>query len=71
MAYTARRDQCGGCLMPTPADLLNMLQPTNGQYARVFLVHGESNGSEVLADKLRKLGYPEVTVAERGMKVSF
>ena len=57
--------------MPTPADLLNMLQPTNGQYARVFLVHGESNGSEVLADKLRELGYPEVTVAERGMKVSF
>ena len=54
------------------ADLLKMLTPTNGRFPRkVFLVHGEEDESEVLADKLRELGYPEVTLAERGMKVSF
>ncbi len=54
------------------ADLLKMLTPTGGRYPKkVFLVHGEEDESEALTTKLRDLGYPEVTLAEPGMKVSF
>ncbi len=49
-------------------DLLEMLQPRAGKTKRLFLVHGEPEQSEVLAEKLREIGFADVTVAERGQR---
>lgn len=47
-------------------DLLRLLSPLAGNGRRVFLVHGETDQSEVLAGKLREKGVTDVTVATRG-----
>ncbi len=50
-------------------DLLDLLSPRVPGTKRVFLVHGEPEGAEVLAKKLRGVGFPEVVVAQRGLRV--
>lgn len=49
------------------ADLLQMLTPRAKSTKRVYLVHGEPDQSTILADKLRQIGFAQVTVVNRGM----
>lgn len=49
-------------------DLLNLLTPLAKKAQRVFLVHGETDQSTVLADKLRQRDFGEVSVAKRGQR---
>ena len=46
-------------------DLLDLLKPRVEKTKRIFLVHGEPEQSEVLAEKLREIGFREVVVARR------
>ncbi len=52
------------------ADLLRMFAAVRGQVQRVFLVHGEEEQASVLTRRLREDGFPEVTPAQRGLRVS-
>ena len=51
------------------ADLLRLITARRAEVERVFLVHGEPEQSEVLADKLRASGLPQVELGQRGQRV--
>lgn len=51
------------------ADLLRMSAPLVGQTKRIFLVHGESDQSSVLAAKLQDANFADVQIARLGLTV--
>ena len=52
-------------------DLLRMLTPLVGKAKNVYLVHGETEQSQTLANELRTRGFANVTVVEPGQRVTF
>jgi metallo-beta-lactamase family protein len=51
------------------ADLLRLITADREDIERVFLVHGEPEQSQVLGDKLRASGMPQVELGRRGQRV--
>jgi metallo-beta-lactamase family protein len=47
-------------------DLLRMLGPLAGSTARVRLVHGEPDRAAALADGLRRIGFADIAIPDRG-----
>jgi len=52
------------------SELLQLLTPLKGKARRVFIVHGEGDQCQALADKLRAAQFPHVEIAERGQQVT-
>jgi metallo-beta-lactamase family protein len=51
-------------------ELLELLSKVRGKTERLFLVHGESEQTDVLAGKLGEMGFANVQVAERGQHLT-
>lgn len=49
-------------------DLMRLLTPQAAKAKRIYLIHGEPEQSEILADKLRASGCRDVVVAQRGQR---
>jgi metallo-beta-lactamase family protein len=52
-------------------DLLKLLEPLKKQVQQVYLVHGEPEQRQVLAEKLQALGFAKVDLARRGQRIEF
>ena len=50
---------------------MQMVKPLASSVGQAFLVHGEPDQSQVLADLMRQAGFANVTLAQRGQRVEF
>lgn len=60
--FSAHADQVG---------LMQMVKPLASSVGQAFLVHGEPDQSEVMAELMREAGFASVTLAQRGQRVEF